>query len=91
MTMADLFESSNDGIELNEAIKFYKTGGIRSASVFPVPMLQSVWELLLENHEGKQFPIIKIRTDERKQYKTLKGALSDAQKIGLNEVKVVFK
>jgi hypothetical protein len=83
-------ELFSDGFILSVATGLCRRGIVVSGEITPVATLKDTWELVLQDEKGNKFSVLKKEDKEKKQYKSLRGAAVDAEKIGLKRVEIIF-
>ena len=69
----------------------FKEGALLTAKILPAPMMPGRYILVFGKANGREEQIIKTRSDQKKVYKRLTGAVFDAQKIGFKKVELNFE
>lgn len=79
------------GMEIAFAIKLAERGVLTSAAIYPIPDTENSWEMFLEDKTGVWSPLVKWNSEEHKHYKSWRGAILDAERIGLEKVTIMLK
>jgi hypothetical protein len=75
-------------MQLGDLKKYFRSGVIESAQVLPVG---NCWVVECKMLNGNKERLVKARSTNTKQYKSISGAISDVKNAGFDRVEVLLE